>query len=186
MPRFTQLFEDGLDLAATAKPAEDASFGGIKELAKKDIGVLKQLAFLNKLYHGDDPRFTSKEAKIAMSAVLSKLVYDDDKTAYFLGTMDWEPNVAVWMRFFDMVGEKPLGQYLGINSANELPKFNDDNGEHFGSADEQGGDMPVADAFPPGPGAAASPDTGTGEEFAPAPAPMGPEQEEVNLSDYGL
>jgi hypothetical protein len=173
MSIFTKLFESPEDLTRVEHKAEDSSFSGIKDLAKEDLGVLKQLAFLNKLYHGDDPRFTSKEAKIAMSAVLSKLVYADDKTAYFLGSMQWEPNVAVWMRFFDMVGEKPLGQYLGINSSGDLPSFDSNKGEYVGSSapDDTGtDDMPVADVF-------------DGNQGLDEP---NFDNDPVNLADYGL
>jgi hypothetical protein len=129
---FTQLFEEA--------PAEDTAFQALKELGKSDLGVLKQVTFLNKQYHGDDPRLTSKESQIAMSSVLSKLFYTDDRTAYFMGQMEWKPNLSVWMRFFDMIGDAPLGQFFGINSQADLPSF------QGGGINPAGGDT-VGDIF---------------------------------------
>lgn len=108
--------------------AEGDSFSALKELAKSDLGVLKQIAYLNKQYHGDDPRFSDKQSAVAMASILSKLLYADDRTAYFMGSMDWKPNISVWMRFFDMVGDEPLGKFLGINSSEELPTMDGTSG----------------------------------------------------------
>lgn len=103
--------------------AEGDAFQSIKDLAKRDLGVLKQVTYLWKLYHGDDPRFTAKEAQTAMNAILSSLVQEDDRSAFYMGTMEWKPNLPVWMRFFDMVKESELGGYLGITNQEEIPSF---------------------------------------------------------------
>lgn len=135
---FTKLFEADpvtpVTLAAAGGGAETDSYTSLKELVKNDLGVLKQVTFLNKQYHGDDPRLTSKESKVAMSAVLSKLFYTDDRSAFYLGSMEWTPNLSVWMRFLDMIGDQPLGKFFGINSAEDLPSFEgSDMGGELGS-----------------------------------------------------
>lgn len=136
MASFTQLFTESQPSSDTplAEAAENDAFQSIKELAKKDLGVLKQVTYLWKLYHGDDPRFTAKEAQTAMNAVLSSLVTKDDRSAFYMGTMEWKPNLPVWMRFFDMVKENELGGYLGISNQEEIPSFG--NGSDVGGEDE--------------------------------------------------
>lgn len=159
MMKFVALFE----------AAEDSSFESLKALAREDRGVLKQVAFLSNLYHGDDPRFTSSEAKTAMAAVLSKLFYRDDQTAFFMGSMEWNPNLPVWMRFFDMAGEDSLGAYLGVKSAEEIPGF---------ASTGVGGEKKAPDA------AAAAPATPPAAPAAPvAPQPEGGKDD---LSSLGL
>lgn len=164
---FKNLFE------AAAPAAEDTSFQALKELGKADLGVLKQVTFLNKQYHGDDPRLTSKESLIAMASVLSKLFYTDDRTAYYMGQMEWKPNLSVWMRFFDMVGDAPLGQFFGINSQADLPSF------QGGGISPSGGDT-VGDVF-----SAAANSPGLPNPAEPAPEAAAPAAAPVPVPEGG-
>ena len=178
---FTSLFE-----VAPPVGAEDTAFDSLKELGKSDLGVLKQVTFLNKQYHGDDPRLTSKESQVAMSSVLSKLFYTDDRTAYFMGQMEWKPNIAVWMRFFDIIGDAPLGKFFGIANQSDLPNFGggginppggDTIGDIFSAEAAQGGSTAPAAAPPPA-GALPPPVAGA----PPVPIPEAPAaSNEINL-----
>jgi hypothetical protein len=132
-------------LVALTEGAESASFDSLKDLAKEDQGVLKQMTFVHRLYHGEDPRLTSKEAKVAMQGVLSKLLYKDDRSAYFMGGMNWEPNISVWMRFLDMVGEQSLGKYFGLGSQADIPGFSDDSGPSLDGSSGGDTDPPMSD-----------------------------------------
>lgn len=165
LKNFTRLFEE-----SPSSGAEDTAFQALKELGKEDLGVLKQVTFLNKQYHGDDPRLTSKESQIAMSSVLSKLFYKDDRTAYFMGQMEWKPNLSVWMRFFDIVGDAPLGQFFGIKSQSDLPSF------QGGGLGPPGGDT-LGDIF----SAAAN----SGGSTEPAPLPQAQAQPQPEMASQG-
>jgi hypothetical protein len=168
---FTRLFEEESplplpDVGDTTGTAEDTSYQSVKELVKGDLGVLKQVTFLNKQYHGDDPRLTSKESQTAMSAVLSKLFYKDDRTAFYMGQMEWKPNLSTWMRFFDMIGDEPLGKFFGINSPEDIPGFEglDSPQSEVGAAfapepppDASGAAPPVATPEPPPDASGAAP-----------------------------
>lgn len=121
---FTSLFPS-IPTPLTEAGGEDA-FEAIKHIAKNDMGILKQVAYLYKLYHGDDPRFTKKESHTAMTAILSALYASDPRSAFYMGSMDWTPNLPVWMRFFDMVKPGELGSYLEIYKPEEIPSFDAD------------------------------------------------------------
>ena len=101
---------------------EDNNFyDELKELARTDVSVLKNLVNLQKLYQGDDPQLSDKKSTLAAGVVLQKLYLSNPKAAHYLGRMQWEPELVNWMGFFDQVGNNTLAQFLGINSMEEIP-----------------------------------------------------------------
>lgn len=105
----------------------------LKKLAKGDISVLKNLINLHKLYSGDDPQLTSKEADLAIGILLQKLYQKNPRAAHYLGKLTWEAELVNWVGFLDQIGDQTLAQYLGINSTEEIPI-----GQASGIGDEMG------------------------------------------------
>lgn len=95
----------------------------IRALAKSNRAVLKNVISLFQLYRGEDPQLTSKEAEIAMKAILASVMKpaSGDPELYRFGRMQWEPDNLAWISFFDQVGDRTLADFLGISSSDEIP-----------------------------------------------------------------
>lgn len=146
----------------------DDYYEGVKELARQDVSVLKNLINAQRLYRGDDPQLSGKESQLAINAVLAKLYLRDPKAAYYLGRAEWKPELVNWMGFFDQVGEKPLGQYLGMGSVDDIP---------LGQSGGVGDNMDEPEVAPEGLGDAPEGDVaGEGLE-EPVDSPEGPESD---------
>jgi hypothetical protein len=101
-------------------------YAQIKDLAHEDETVLNNIITLYRAYRGTDPnnadRILSKRAsKIAMQSILQKLYDKDPQAAFYLGKMEWAPELINWFGFLDQVGDGPLGKFLGFSGTGELP-----------------------------------------------------------------